>query len=241
MFFLPNDRAGIEYSFKTVRESPPTIRYVKAAAPHFSLSDVLRTLRWECTEYYTPPPAIEDKKTLVLDLDETLIHSSTFPPHSKIEAFRVSDIDFYVFKRPGLDDFLNYARENFEVFVFTHGEERYAKPILDKLMPWVDEEHRLYREACNGRRGPRKNLDLFGRSKKRLVLVDDSESALSANPENTVQIPKWCGSPSDRVLIDWLPKVLEECLEAEDVREVITKIAISRKERDTCDGLPIIL
>jgi Dullard-like phosphatase family protein len=201
---------------------------------------MLRTLRGECTEYYLPPP-VGDKKTLVLDLDETLIHSSRFPPHSRVDAFRVGDPEFYVFKRPGLEEFLKFARDNFEVFIFTYGEERYAKPIIDHLMPWLDDQHRLYREACDGRKGPSKDLRIFERARNRLILIDDSESALSLNPQNTVQISKWQGVPWDRALIDLLPPILKKCLEVDDVREVIKETHIPMVRKDVCDGILIDL
>jgi Dullard-like phosphatase family protein len=187
----------------------------------FSVSAFLGRLSWECREYYAPPPALGNKKTLVLDLDGTLIHSSQFPPHASVAAFLSGSPQFYVFQRPGLDNFLSFIRQRFDVFVFTHGAEEYARPILDRVMPWVDASHRLYRESCDTRSGVRKNLKIFERSKKQLILVDDSNTALQINPKNTIPVPTWAGVPSDRVLIEWLPRVLEECAGAEDVRPVI--------------------
>jgi Dullard-like phosphatase family protein len=240
MLPILSDNALIAERIRSLRESPPTIRYVKGPR-HFSFSDVLRTLRGEYTEYYTPPPSILDKKTLILDLDETLIHSSFFPPHSCVEAFRIGDPEHYVFQRPGLSHFLKDVRLKFEIFVFTHGAEQYAKPIIDRLMPWVDEDHRLYRDACDGRHGPRKNLKILGRSKKDLILIDDSESALAVNPQNTVKVPPWRGSPADRVLVEWLPPILEKCAAAADVRTVIREIASPEVTIDSTDGIPIDL
>jgi Dullard-like phosphatase family protein len=206
------------------------------------MSEIFRTLKWECTEYYTPPPMLSPQKTLILDLDETLIHSSNFPPHRDIEAFRIGEPQFYVFKRPGLDGFLKFVRERFEVFVFTYGSERYAKPIIDHLIPWLDEDHKLYREACAGKKGPCKNLKIFDRSKKRLILIDDSEQAMSTNPENTIQISQWCGVPTDHALIDWVPEILEKCAMAEDVRVVIRQTAGGQRERrDSGEGIFIEL
>jgi Dullard-like phosphatase family protein len=220
MLPFTSTRLEFEDYFSSMTESPPAVRYIKRPR-HFSFTAVFRSLLWDCIEYYTPPPSNSDKKTLVLDLDETLIHSSIMPPHSRTESFRLGEWGLYVFKRPGLDQFLEFVREAFEIFVFTHGEELYARPILDRIMPWLDEEHRLYREACNGKRGARKDLKVFGRSPERLILIDDSDSAFSRNPENTVRIPRWCGTPTDRVLIDWVPRILEGCLQANDVRPVI--------------------
>lgn len=54
----------------------------------------------------------------------------------------------YVRKRPGVDHFLRYCAEKFEVVVFTASLAKYADPLLDIL----DRDHtvrvRLFREAC---------------------------------------------------------------------------------------------
>jgi TFIIF-interacting CTD phosphatase-like protein len=134
------------------------------------------------------------------------------------------------------------VREDFEVFVFTHGEEKYARPIIDRIMPWVDEEHRLYRDACDGKSGPRKDLKILERPKKQLILVDDSRTAFEINPRNTILVPTWSGIPADRVLIDWLPRVLEECKGAGDVRLVIKGAASEGKWKpEKGKELPIVL
>jgi RNA polymerase II subunit A small phosphatase-like protein len=78
------------------------------------------------TPLFVPPPRKHGKKTLVLDLDETLIHSAAFPPHSKVEFFTLGDPQLYVFKRPGLDPFLQVARGMFDTFIFTYGDRGYA-------------------------------------------------------------------------------------------------------------------
>jgi Dullard-like phosphatase family protein len=240
MFTFPSEINLIAPGLHRMHESPPMIGYAKGPR-HFSFSDVRRTLGREYTDYRTHLPAVRGKKALILDLDETLIRSSTFPPHSRVEAFRTGDPEFYVFKRPGLDNFLSDVRSKFEIFVFTHGVEKYAKPIIDRLMPWLPDDHRRYRDACDGPHGPRKNLKILGRSKKDLILIDDSESALAINPQNTVKVTRWCGSPSDRVLIEWLPPILEKCARAGDVRTVIRDIAMRGAKRDGAEGIPIEL
>lgn len=121
--------------------------------------------------YHPPPPPTSGIKTLVLDLDETLIHSSQFPPHPSVKYFMIKDDSIqindenlnspaeqdsetqafpplYIYMRPGLEDFINFAKENFEVFVYTYAERDYAEPILDYIFPELDENHRLYRDSC---------------------------------------------------------------------------------------------
>jgi RNA polymerase II subunit A small phosphatase-like protein len=203
-----------------------------------SLSRISHFFHPQPGDQYQPPPPIPGKKTLVLDLDQTLVHAATIPPHSDVEAFLCSS--FYIFKRPGLDDFLKFVQSKFDVFVFTHGEAGYAKPVLDVLMPWLPDSHRLYRDMCDYKSGPKKKLSIFNRKPADLILVDDSSSALHNNPKNTLQISAWEGVPSDRALIDWLPPILQSCAEAADVRKVIKK-AMFPEMRKSGKSIPIIL
>ncbi|OHT11012.1 CTD small phosphatase-like protein [Tritrichomonas foetus] len=184
-------------------------------------------------ETYVPPPVLEGRKTLILDLDETLIHSADYPPHNSVQYFLSGEPSFYVYKRPGLDDFLRMITEKFDVFIFTFGDREYAEPVLDELCPFIDNDHRLYRDLCEIKSGKqvRKDLTLFQRSKKEIILVDDNINALHFNPKNTIQIERWLGMPSDRALIDWLPPILDECAAADDVRTVITRIPNKSKKK----------
>ena len=62
--------------------------------------------------------------TLVLDLDETLVHSSLDDPGSDDALFSPvlkDNINYcvYTLKRPGLDEFLDIVTKHFEVVIFT--------------------------------------------------------------------------------------------------------------------------
>jgi len=105
------------------------------------------------TEYYLPAQSPEKarKKTLVLDLDETLVHSSM---KRTVDADFVVDLTtspmrvrVYVKKRPGLDEFLQNSAELYELVVFTASMECYAGPVLDILDQKHRISHRLYRGA----------------------------------------------------------------------------------------------
>jgi TFIIF-interacting CTD phosphatase-like protein len=79
------------------------------------------------SKYLLPPMSREEvasnRKTLVLDLDETLVHSS-FKPIPNADFVLSIDLEgvihrVYVRKRPGVDHFLRCCAERFEVVVFT--------------------------------------------------------------------------------------------------------------------------
>ncbi|KAK6919891.1 FCP1 homology domain [Dillenia turbinata] len=78
------------------------------------------------------------RRTIFLDLDETLIHSKTDPSPQKFDFIVKPKINgeimtFYVLKRPGVDEFLDKLRENFEVIVFSAGLREFASLVLDRL------------------------------------------------------------------------------------------------------------
>jgi RNA polymerase II subunit A small phosphatase-like protein len=180
--------------------------------------------------HFVPPPKQIGKKTLILDLDETLIHSADFPPHSDVEYVKSGDPEFYVFKRPGLDCFLQIVGRMFDTFIFTYGDRAYADPILDQVFPAIPRSHRLYRDHCSVKgHDVHKDLDIFQRPESELILVDDKSSTLRFHPRNTILIQKWQGTPYDRDLIDWLPPILESCANAKDVRTVIAGIPQTKR------------
>jgi hypothetical protein len=209
-----------------------------SASKPSSLSRIIGMFRSRPGDDYHPPAPIADKKTLVLDLDKTLIYAATFPPHAQIQSFHVEH--FHIFKRPGLDEFLKFIQSKFDVFVFTHGDADYARPIIDVLMPWLPESHRLYREHCDCKSGPKKRLAIFGRKPTDVILVDDSRAALENNPKNTLHIPAWAGVPSDCALTGWVLPILKRCIGAIDVRKVI-KHAMFPERRNNGKSIPITL
>ena len=84
-----------------------------------------------------------NKKILILDLDETLVHS-LFQPEKADNNIIKPDIylkiffnnkfqEIFVYKRPHLDLFLKEMKKIYNIYVFTASIEKYAKPLLDKL------------------------------------------------------------------------------------------------------------
>jgi len=80
------------------------------------------------------------KGLLLLDLDETLIHSEEFPrtqPSEKDFDFRIGfkgeDYWYMTKKRPFLDEFIKFSFENFDVGVWTASTDDYATIVLENI------------------------------------------------------------------------------------------------------------
>ncbi|KAF0924686.1 hypothetical protein E2562_010278 [Oryza meyeriana var. granulata] len=177
-----------------------------------------------------PPPEEPGKRTLFLDLDETLIHSQTDPPLPPARyGFAVRPviggqaITFYVAKRPGVDAFLAAAARAFELVVFTAGLPEYASLVLDRLDPAGELfSHRLYRGACRDPGDGRlvKDLAATGRELHRAVIVDDNPNAYSLQPENAVPVAPFIDDANDQEL-ERVMGILAIVAELDDTREAI--------------------
>ncbi|KAE8671798.1 putative Haloacid dehalogenase-like hydrolase superfamily protein [Hibiscus syriacus] len=174
-------------------------------------------------------PALGSDKigTIVLDLDETLVHSSLGPPPPRYDftVSRVMDgvmIYFYVFKRPGVDEFLEIISKKYEIVMFTAGHKAYASKVLDVLDPNSYISHRFYRDSCKKVRGDFvKDLSEFGRDLRKVTIVDDNPKSYSLQPENGIPIKPFYGEELwDRELMK-LAGFFEKCDVFPDMRDAV--------------------
>lgn len=151
-----------------------------------------------------------NKKCLILDLDETLVHSS-FKYLRTADFVLPVDIDdqvhnVYVIKRPGVDEFLKRVGELFEVVVFTASVSRYGDPLLDILDKSKSIHHRLFREACYNYEGNYiKNLSQIGRPLSEIIILDNSPASYIFHPQHAIPISSWFSDTHDNELIDIIP------------------------------------
>lgn len=174
-----------------------------------------------------PPPSFPEKKTVFLDLDETLVHSRTDPPPDHYDFTVHPSIDgrvvpFYVLKRPGADELLRAAAAVFEVVVFTAGLREYASLVLDRLDPAGELiAHRLYRDSCREMEGKLvKDLAGVGRALNRAVLVDDNPNAYVLQPENALRVTPFSNDLGDRELSKVM-KFFDVAALFEDMRDAV--------------------
>jgi len=167
------------------------------------------------------PPEDVNKKTLVLDLDETLVHSSfkPIPDPDFVMSIELENVihKVYVRKRPGVDNFLRVVGENFEVVVFTASLAKYADPLLDILDRGRLVKKRLFREACVQHYGNYvKDLSHLGRPLTNVIIIDNSPFSYMFQPDNAIPITSWFNDKADRQLYDLLP-FLEQLMYVDDV------------------------
>jgi RNA polymerase II subunit A small phosphatase-like protein len=154
------------------------------------------------------------RKCLVLDLDETLVHSSfkilnqaDFTIPVEIEG---SYHNVYVIKRPGVDEFMKRVGELYEVVVFTASVSKYGDPLLDQLDIHKVVHHRLFRESCYNHQGNYvKDLSQIGRDLKDTIIIDNSPTSYIFHPQHAVPISSWFSDAHDNELLDLIP-VLED-------------------------------
>ncbi|KAG6900936.1 hypothetical protein C0993_004373 [Termitomyces sp. T159_Od127] len=181
-------------------------------------------------------------KTLVLDLDETLIHSTSRPMNSSgggggffgLGSFRTRNKGashmvevvlggrstlYHVYKRPFVDFFLRTVSGWYTLVIFTASMQEYADPVID----WLDAgrgilDHRFFRDLPNG--SFTKDLSIVEADLSRVCLVDNSPVSYRVNEANGIPIEGWTHDPSDEALLDLLP-VLDSLRFTSDVRRVL--------------------
>ena len=180
------------------------------------------------------PPSISKKKTLVLDLDETLVHSQFGPFNTPSDVVINIEIenelhDIHVLVRPGVKEFLEKMSKKFEIIIFTASISKYAGPLLDILDKDKNCSFRLFREHCTLLNSSFvKDLKKLGRDLKDVIIVDNSPMAYLLNSDNGLPILTWFDDKNDKELFKIIP-ILDFLSLVPDVRDYIHKIVINNE------------
>ncbi|XP_068826315.1 carboxy-terminal domain RNA polymerase II polypeptide A small phosphatase 2 isoform X2 [Capricornis sumatraensis] len=162
-------------------------------------SDLLQCLQYQFYQIpgtcLLPEVTEEDQGRIcvVIDLDETLVHSS-FKPINNADFIVPVEIEgtthqVYVLKRPYVDEFLRRMGELFECVLFTAS---LAKGCYVK------------------------DLSRLGRDLRKTLILDNSPASYIFHPENAVPVQSWFDDMADTELLNLIP-IFEELSGAEDV------------------------
>ncbi|CRK21609.1 hypothetical protein BN1708_013187 [Verticillium longisporum] len=176
----------------------------------------------EFTNYYQEPafekllpdvdPSFERPYTLCISLEDMLVHSEWSREH----GWRVA-------KRPGVDYFLRYLSQYYELVLFTSVPFAIGEPLVRKLDPFRFIMWPLYREATKYNDGEIvKDLSYLNRDLSKVIIIDSKASHVRNQPENAIVLDKWTGDSKDKDLVGLIP-FLEyiHTMQYGDVRKVL--------------------
>ncbi|KAL6707171.1 Nuclear envelope morphology protein 1 [Coniothyrium glycines] len=179
------------------------------------------------------------QKTLIIDLDETLIHSiangGRFQTGHMVEVKLQAAVGangqivgpqvpllYYVHKRPHCDDFLKKISKWYNLIIFTASVQEYADPVID----WLEVERkyfagRYYRQHCTFRNGAYiKDLAQVEPDLSKVMILDNSPVSYVFHPDNAIPIEGWISDPTDNDLLHLIP-LLEGLQYVTDVRALL--------------------
>lgn len=164
------------------------------------------------------------KKTIALDLDETLVYASPTnltPDHVITRLLHdKSTITIKVSIRPYVKDFLRILSPLANIIIFTASAKNYADSIIDL----IDPNHefisaRYYRDSCVlSQFGFIKDLNILKKNLKDILLIDNLSTSFLYQKQNGILIPSWYGDKNDIELYKLL-KFLQKLLPCDDFRK----------------------
>ena len=168
-----------------------------------------------------PNPYVRTKNnkeySLVLDLDETLIH---FKPQNNGEDGGILRV------RPGINEFLDEIGKFYELIVFTTATQDYADVLIDAIEEdKIYFEHRFYREHSTIIDNDFvKDLSRIGRPLDKIIIVDNMPQNFRLQKENGIIIKAFWGEDNtDTALYELIPILVNIAKEGGDVRKGLVK------------------
>ncbi|ROT39661.1 NIF-domain-containing protein [Sodiomyces alkalinus F11] len=159
-----------------------------------------------------PDPSFERPYTLCISLEDMLVHSEWSREH----GWRIA-------KRPGIDYFLRYLSQYYELVLFTTVPFAMGEPLVRKLDPFRLITWPLYREATKYQDGEIiKDLSYLNRDLSKVIVIDTKPEHVRNHPANAIILDKWTGDPTDKELVSLIP-FLEyiHTMQYGDVRKVL--------------------
>lgn len=169
------------------------------------------------------------RKLLILDLDETLVHTTEAPLPGIESDFRV--LSYYVHVRPHAVEFLTRLAAVYDIAFWSAGGSLYVHAVLKKLLPdgfkpvfiWTSERCKHTRDVDNNlltikdlNKVRRRGFDLAS-----VLIVDDTPSTAVKNYGNVIYVRAYEGQAGDCELTLLIAYLLSDQIkDAENVRKL---------------------
>lgn len=174
------------------------------------------------------PPKKDSRPTLILDLDNTLVYSTTKQSEKYDHELEINhngrSQTVWVVERPHLQQFLDVLYDKYEIVLFTAGIRQYGIKVLKAIDPKLRIQYLLDRRFCTILGKNQRNQDLYikdlrilGRDLSRTLIVDDRDYSFCLDAANGHLIPGFDGNGNDDCLVQ-LQDYLLRCLDVEDIR-----------------------
>ena len=177
---------------------------------------------------------ISQRKLVLLDLDETLIHSDFQEDflnnenyhYDKVIKFTSLDdneeVSVGIFIRNGVKKFLEEISKVFDIAIFTASMKEYADAIINYLDPNNEYiKFRLYRDSCiKVKNISIKDLRILGIDLKNVVLIDNNMYSFTNQLSNGILINSFYYDKSDCDLYSVMSYLLTYIAPADDVRKI---------------------
>ena len=190
----------------------------------FNIEENIQTQRDQnkkITEPYLNPINPRYKYTLVLDLDETLVHYTS------------DNESAYIQIRPGTEDFLIELSDYYEIVIFTASLQKYADLVINSIDPNNVISYRLYRQhTISIGNSNVKDLAKLGRDLRHVIIVDNCLENFALQSRNGLKIIDFEGNEFDDEL-EYLKEDLIKLakMNINDVRDYLEKIQASMDQR----------
>jgi CTD small phosphatase-like protein 2 len=205
-----------EHLFQTFQ----AMRFIQNISPYDEANLLKKTI------YLAKRPGYQHRKTVVFDLDETLVHCCDNPAEAQVPItvpFPTGEfVEAGINIRPYAREVLMSASQDFEVIVFTASHKCYADEVLNILDPTGDlVHHRLYRENCVVTDGVHiKDLRILGnRRLQDIVIIDNAAYSFAYQLDNGIPIISWYNDLADKELFN-LVHYLKVLAVVDDIRLV---------------------
>ena len=172
--------------------------------------------------YFLPSRDPKYDFTLVIDLDETLIH---FKRSSDLNSKK----GILVF-RPYLFYFLSLMKKQYELVLFSFGNEKYVDPIINMIEKKEKYfSYRLYRRhAILSGKNFVKDLSKLGRDLKTILIIDNLPQAFKLQKENGIWVKAFYGdckgdNETLKNLGDLLERIKYDAMKTKDIRISLAK------------------